>query len=92
MKAKDPEHSCTRSDFVLQFDTYGQPLSFNYPGGDSDYKSCCGSAISLFILLISLLYGGDLIFVCYTFAGNSYTSYGESNYFNSTSAFDSEKF
>ena len=92
VKAKDPEHSCTRSDFVLQFDTYGQPLSFNYPGGDSDYKSCCGSVISLIILLVSLLYGGDLLYVCYMFEGNSYTSFDESNFFSSTDAFTGDKF
>jgi len=45
----------SRSENVLKYDSFGTPINFNYADGSTEYRTGCGSCLSLIVLLFTVI-------------------------------------
>ena len=88
--SKQGKQSCLKSDKILQFDKFGQTLSFNFHNGSSVYRSSIGTCFSLLIGLITVVFTAQQCLVLFKRKATVFTSspilgYNQEDYvFNQT--------
>ena len=84
------EAQCSRSDRVLRFDSYGTPVGFNYENGSPEYRTACGSSLSVFVAFITLTFFANKIIVMATHKGSNFSTLSADNYFTYNDTFTQE--
>ena len=69
-----PKASFLRSEFVLNFDSFGVPANFNYGNGSATHRSSLGACINLFIMLFTLIFTIQQLIVLIERGATTFTS------------------
>ena len=50
---------------ILEYDSYGAPINFNYSSGSTVFRTGLGACLSVFVILISFAYFANSMHVMY---------------------------
>ena len=82
--------SCLKSEKVLQFDQFGQPLSFNFHRGNSSFRSSSGACLSLLIASITIAFTLQQILVLINYRGTQFLQTTALGYYDISHTFEQD--
>ena len=88
----DNKKSCLKSAWMLKWDTYSQPVLFNYDQSNQEYRSFTGACISLLALALTLVFMSQQIIVLLGYKGSVFTTTIVQNYLDESYEYSGDDF
>ena len=67
---------------ILELDSYGAPISFNYANGSTLYSTGLGACLNIFVTLLTLTYFCNSLRVMFNYKGSTLTASVADSVFN----------
>ena len=79
-----------QSERVLNQDSFGQAAQFNFPDGQATHRSAIGACLSVMVLLATLLFLSEEIYIMYDHGNSSFGQTLHYNHFTMNDTFTEE--